>query len=189
MGSTTQDAPLEAFLARCRCRQVKPYIHDKIVLDFGCGINAWNSIAIQPLCKRVDGVDCSLSSSTIKNGISLYRDDKDIRGFVYDVIMALAVFEHIRPMELRYILNNFLKITHSDSIIVGTVPSPYSRKVLEFLSFKMGLIDRSQIEDHKVYYDEKWLGEIVDGTGWKLESYRSFQLGMNGFFKLKRVKE
>jgi hypothetical protein len=53
----------------------------------------------------------------------------------------------------------------------------------------MGLIDRSQIEDHKVYYDEKWLGEIVDGTGWKLESYRSFQLGMNGFFKLKRVKE
>ncbi|MFZ4396987.1 MAG: class I SAM-dependent methyltransferase [Kiritimatiellia bacterium] len=183
---TSQNAPLEEFLARRRRRQIEPFVRGKAVLDFGCGVNAWNSVAIQPICKRVEGVDRSLPAATMTHGIRLFQNLNEIKNSIYDVILALAVFEHIRPLQLRDILRQLIDLTHPASLLVGTVPSPGSRKLLEFLSFRMGLIDRTQIQDHKVYYDDLWLREMVDGTGWQLTCYKPIQFGLNGFFKLQR---
>jgi hypothetical protein len=184
---TTQNAPLERLLARQRCKHVQPHVKGKRVLDFGCGVNAWNAIEIQHICTHVDGVDRSLPSTLTTNGINLYKEIDEIIGSTYDVIIALAVFEHIKPLQLRDILTNLVNLTHAESSIIGTVPSPRSRRVLEFLSYRLGMIDRSQIEDHKVYYDDLWLREITEGTGWRLHQYKRFQLGMNGFFWLRRA--
>jgi cyclopropane fatty-acyl-phospholipid synthase-like methyltransferase len=183
---TSQDAPLERFLARQRCNRIQPYVHGKRVLDFGCGVKAWNAIAIQDSCLRVDGVDRSLQQSGMINAISLYQELSEIQETTYDVIMALAVFEHIKPLQLRGLLHSFHRLSHEQTMIIGTVPSRRSRRVLELLSYKLKLIDRTQIEDHKVYYDDLWMGEIVEGTGWQLSQYKSFQLGMNCFFELRK---
>lgn len=183
---TSQKAPLERFLARQRCNRVFPYVKDKFVLDFGCGTNAWNAIAIQQACQKVDGVDRSLEKSTTLEGIHLYQDLAMVQGSIYDVILALAVFEHIKPLQLREILASFHNLTHSQSVIVGTVPSRRSRRILEFLSYNLNLIDRSQIEDHKVYYDDLWMREIIEDTGWELSQFQSFQFGMNCFFALRK---
>lgn len=186
--ASSQNAPLEKFLARQRRRRIQPYVEDKVVLDFGCGVNAWNSVAIQEMCRHVDGVDHSIPKNTHYQGIRLYNHLDQLTSQMYDVIIALAVFEHIRPLDLRKILRQFLAHTHTDSLIIGTIPSPRSRRLIEFLSFRLGLIDPSQVIDHKVYYDDLWLNEMVDGTGWQLKDYQTFQLGMNGFFQLGRSK-
>jgi hypothetical protein len=54
------------------------------------------------------------------------------------------------------------------------------------LSFKLGLIDPSQIRDHKVYYDDLWLKEILGETAWSLSFYKTFQLGLNSLVVLSR---
>lgn len=58
--------------------------------------------------------------------------------------------------------------------------------MLEVLSYKLKLIDRRQIEDHKVYYDDLWMREIVENTGWEIQAFKTFQLGMNCFFELRK---
>jgi len=181
---TSQKAHLERFLARQRCNVISPYVHAKRVVDFGCGTNAWNAIAIQNVCQKVDGVDRSLEKATILNGINLYPNIGEIQGNTYDVVIALAVFEHIKPLQLREVLASFHGLTHDQSIVIGTVPSRRSRRVLELMSYRLNLIDRSQIEDHKVYYDDLWMSEIIEDTGWRLSQYRPFQLGMNCFFEM-----
>jgi hypothetical protein len=96
------------------------------------------------------------------------------------------VFEHIPPLDLVNVLHHLAKISTPDAIIVGTVPTPLARPVLEFLSFKLGLIDSSQINDHWVYYDDLWLKEILALTPWRMQSYKLFQLGLNSEFILSK---
>lgn len=185
--ATSQNAPLERFLASQRCKQIKPSVAGKRVLDFGCGLNAWNARSIQPICQDVHGVDASLVATKTIDGITLHQSLDELQGNTYDVIIALAVFEHIKPMALRELLQELMQFSVPTTTIVGTVPSTRARRVLEFLSYRLGLIDRSQVRDHKVYYDDLWLSEIIEGTGWRLKSYQRFQLGMNIFFELEQV--
>jgi hypothetical protein len=183
--STTQSAPLERLLAAIRANRLRDYVRQKRVLDFGCGRNAWAARSIKSLVRLVHGVDASLGTpEVVLDDILLVQSIGQLPRADYEVIAALAVFEHIPPFDLVNVLHYLAKISTPDAIIVGTVPTPLARPVLEFLSFKLGLIDSSQINDHWVYYDDLWLKEIVALTPWKIGSYKLFQLGLNSEFVL-----
>lgn len=51
--------------------------------------------------------------------------------------------------------------------------------MLEFLSFRLGLISRESILEHKHYYNEAELKQILARHGCKCEKYKKFQFGMN----------
>ena len=78
-------------------------------------------------------------------------------------------------------------ISSDDAVLLATVPTPWAKPVLEFLSYKLRLIDPSQIKDHEVYYNKTMLENALQGTGWKLDFYKRFQFGMNSFFQLKKT--
>ena len=183
--STTQQAPLERILAAFRSRRLRNHVGQKRVLDFGCGRHAWAARSIQNQVLLVHGVDASLEEPrTVLEDVLLVQSLAQLPRTDYQVIAALAVFEHIPPFELVGILQDLAKVSTSDAVIVGTVPTPLARPILEFLSLKLGLIDSSQIKDHWVYYDDLWLKEIVALTPWKVEAYGLFQLGLNSEFVL-----
>jgi len=182
---TTQNAPLERFLARQRSRRVSSLVAARVVLDFGCGANAWAARTLQPLCTRIDGLEPTLPAGSV-HGIDVVPTLKQLKQNDYEVVIALAVFEHLHPQELQQVLHQLYGITSSDAVIAGTVPSPLARPVLELLSYRFGLIDPSQIRDHKVYYDDLWLAETVKHTPWRLRTHKLFQLGLNSFFVLEK---
>ncbi len=185
--STTQSAPLERLLAAVRASRLRDYVSQKRVLDFGCGRKAWAARSIKSRVGLVHGVDASLGKPEIVlDDVLLFQSIGQLPRTDYEVIAALAVFEHIPPFDLVNVLHHLANISTPDAIIVGTVPTPLARPVLEFLSFKLGLIDSSQINDHWVYYDDLWLKEIVALTPWKVQSYKLFQLGLNSEFVLAR---
>lgn len=190
---TTQNAPLEKLLASLRVRKITKYIQRKTILDFGCGKNAWASryLYLQGKYLKVIGYEPSLEAVTRIDNLIIHNQLETLieSRWKFDAIISLAVFEHIKPMDLRSNLKKLLELTHDKSIIVGTIPRPESRAILEFLSLRLGLIDKSQILDHKVYYDDLWLQEITEGTGWQMSFYKKFQLGMNGLFILRRSCE
>ena len=184
---TTQKAPLEQLLNRLRTRKIKKYISGKNVLDFGCGQSAWTARSLSGDCASIVGIDSSLDLDQSEvDGISLFKDFGSLQNLTFDVILMLAVIEHIRPFDFRDLLNEFLKITADHSVIVATIPTTKSRPFLEFLSYKLGLIDPTQIRDHKVYYDDLWLKEILSDTAWKLSFYKTFQFGLNSIVVLSR---
>ena len=61
--------------------------------------------------------------------------------------------------------------------------------LLEFLSLRLGLINKSQITDQKVYHNDLKLQEITEGTGQQMSFYKKFQPGMNRLFILRRSYE
>lgn len=138
------------------------------------------------MLKSASGYDIRFSGKkpyTTKDGIKVYGSVDDMKE-KFDVILSLACFEHIYPEQLPAILKELKTKVTKDGIIAGTVPTPPARPVLEFLSYKLGLIDPSQILDHKIYYNERRLKEVVNQGGWDLTTYKRFQLGMNSFFTL-----
>ena len=183
--NTTQEAPLERFLANARSKKIIPYVKNKNVLDFGCGIKAWNANAIYKHCKSIEGVEENYSAPQLVGKVNVYPSLSHISDQrKFDVILALAVFEHIDPFTLIEILNRMSAICTKNAILVGTVPTPQARPVLEFISYRLRLIDESQIRDHKVYYDDFWLSAIVRKTAWQVSSYKTFQFRLNSLFTL-----
>ena len=195
---TTQSAPLERFLTYLRTRKILSFVKDMVVLDFGCGSYLRTLRSIEGLAKARYGIDSFFKDTKpIKthDGISVAGSFSDLRQLVQssresiDCIISLACFEHLRQEDLRLVLLELHKVSLPEAFIVGTVPTPPAKPVLEFLSYKLGLIDSSQIEDHKVYYDKEMLIEALIGTGWELCKYRRFQFGMNSFFCFKKLAQ
>jgi SAM-dependent methyltransferase len=184
---TTQDAPLERMLAHLRTRKILAHIDGARVLDFGCGAHLWTLRALGARPRSRIGFDLVFAgqpASTTADGILVVGDLGDVEPGTIDVIVALACFEHIEPAELPGVLERLAALAASGGRIVGTVPTPPSRPVLELLSYRLGLIDRSQIEDHKVYYDRGHLAAQAARGGWTLRSYSLFQFGLNSHFEL-----
>ena len=185
MKPTTQNAPLEKLLSYLRYKRTIQFIKNKKVLDFGCGISNWNAKFIGKYPKLIHGVDSSLSEFNRENYlIEIFKEIKALPISDYEVILSMAVFEHIEPFNLIKILDEIYNKTSKNAIIFGTTPTPLARPILEFLSYKLKLIDESQIRDHKVYYDDFWLKSILIKTNWIIKSYRIFQIGMNSEFIL-----
>lgn len=183
--NTTQEAPLEAFLAKARSRKIVHYLRNKNVLDFGCGKHAWIANAVYKYCKSIEGIEENYKAPSKVGKVNVYPNLSYIQDSQkFDVILALAVFEHIDPFMLISILIEISRICSQNAVLVGTVPTPLARPLLEFLSYRLKLIDESQIRDHKVYYDDFWLSTIINKTPWRVTSYKKFQLGMNSIFTL-----
>lgn len=193
---TTQKAPLERLLTQLRTRKIVPYVHAKAVLDFGCGRHLTTLRALQGRATARYGIDSAfvkIKSHKTSDGIGVVGSFDDLRVMLktdnesIQCILSLACFEHLEPENCRHVLKELAAVAADDAILVGTVPTPPAKPVLEFLSYRLGLIDRSQIEDHKIYYDQKTLSDMITGTGWKMAEYRKFQFGMNSFFRLGRT--
>ena len=196
--TTTQLAPLEGLLANLRTRKIKKYVAGKGVLDFGCGSFLRTLRAIDGKANVRYGIDAVFKSFPqiqsrdgifIAGSFTQIRESLRTNGHQIDCVISLACFEHLEEIELRGVLGELFAITEPGAVIVGTVPTPAARPVLEFLSYKLGLIDPSQIMDHKIYYDRDSLRTSLQGTGWELAKYEKFQLGMNSFFELKKISK
>ena len=188
-GSTYQDAPLERVLSYFRYKRTIKYIRNKKVLDFGCGLRNWNSEFIGKYPKLIHGLDRSRQSSEESNNIvEIFGNIQDLPLNDYEIVLSMAVFEHIDPFILIDILSELTEITSKNAIIFGTTPTPLGRPVLEFLSYKLKLIDESQIRDHEIYYDDFWFNKILSKTNWILSDYKTFQLGLNSEFILSKKK-
>ena len=187
MIKTTQNAPLEKLLSILRYKRTIKYIYKKKVLDFGCGVSQWNTKSILKYPKLIHGVDKSFNNNKdIKNNLPIFCDLSKLPLSDYNVVLAMAVFEHIDPFKLVELLDQIFKKTSKDAIIFGTTPTPYAKPILEFLSYKLNLIDQSQIKDHKIYYDKLWLNQILSRTNWVLQDYKKFQFGLNSEFVLSK---
>ena len=184
---TSQDAPLERILSYFRYKRTIKYIRNKKVLDFGCGIKNWNSEFIGRYPKLMHGLDRSMPSAGVNhNVLEIFKDIQDLPFNDYEIVLSMAVFEHIDPFILIDILSELTDRTSKNAIIFGTTPTPLARPVLEFLSYKLKLIDESQIRDHEIYYDDFWFNKILSKTDWILSYYKTFQFGLNSEFILSK---
>ena len=94
-----------------------------------------------------------------------------------DIVVSLAVIEHLENPEK--FLSEIYRILKPQGKIILTTPSKLAKPILEFLAFKLKIIDAKEISDHKRYYSLKSLQQALKQAGFDNIKINSFMLGMN----------
>jgi ubiquinone/menaquinone biosynthesis C-methylase UbiE len=187
---------LEPVLRKLRIRKVLPHLQQFPqcrLLDVGCGWDARLLKSAEPYIESGVGIDFKapvLENMKLK-AISVILDDKlPFDDGSFDVVTLMAVLEHLeKPLQILREIRRVLKKAESacgegrgGGILVGTVPSKTARPILEFLSYRLGIVNEAEIRDHKRYFNRRDLLEIFAEAGFVEIRHRYFQCGMNNFF-------
>ena len=176
---------LDKLIAKLRQREMKKNISlkNKNILDFGCGSNFKKLISVYKDCQSITAIDRTGSDFKIKNFYFYnYQDDlnileKKIMRQKFDVVILGAVIEHLDKPEL--VLNILKKRLSDDGIIFLTAPSLASKPVLEFLGYKLNIINADLVKEHKRYYDLDEYKKLSKLIKMDIKKFYFFQLGLN----------
>jgi 2-polyprenyl-3-methyl-5-hydroxy-6-metoxy-1,4-benzoquinol methylase len=158
--------------------------HVNAVFDIGCDDGyLLNLVAREHM--QLDGCDPRLNipvsvhkSSLLKGFFPAVMDEFESK-VQYDVIFALAVFEHFTEDDLiKSSLRISEMLTESGRLIV-TVPHPFVDNILDVL-MALRLIEGQALEEHHGF-DPESLVKILS-KGLVLKSRKRFQLGLNNLF-------
>lgn len=180
---------LEPLLRKLRIKRILPFLKqfsECKLLDVGCGWEARLLKQAEPYIASGIGIDFKAPEiktdkittiSTTLNNTLPFPDNH------FNVCTLMAVLEHLEnPLA---ILQEIYRVLQKDGILIGTVPSKAAKPVLEFLSYKLNIVNPDEIRDHKQYFDKKSLVKILTEAGFTNIKHNYFQLGMNNFFKAK----
>lgn len=158
---------------------------DKEVADTGCGYNFQFLRAIAPNIQKGYAVDLSLNSVDTPHNIELVESDLNdairLEDNSMDIVTSMAILEHLSAPE-RY-MSEVYRILKPEGTLIMTVPSVYAKPVLEFMAYRLWIISKEEILDHKEYYNAQKLFAILTKSGFSEENIQHsyFQLGMNNF--------
>ena len=183
---------LEPMLRKLRLRKILSEItkiENCCLLDIGCGHNYELLRTVEPHIFKGVGIDfkvpeISKGKITTKKMILDKRIQFD--DFQFNIITMLAVLEHLsNPQEIVCEIERMLK---PNGKLIITVPSRYSKGILEFLAFKLGWISKTEIADHKKYYSKRDIQELILNTkSLKIIKHKYFQFGLNNFCIIEKV--
>lgn len=183
---------LDKIIAKFRYMQVdKHVLNNGVIVDIGCGqegtfllrhknnINKGYGFDFKVKNHEIDNI-CLINNSKLKN-IPLDKNSVDI-------IFLNAVLEHLQsPKE---VLLDCLKILKKGGKIVMTTPTPLSKPLLEFLAFKIHIINEMEIKEHVHYYSKKDIEVLINKFNKKykvkLLKYKKFELGLNSLIVLQK---
>jgi len=182
---------LDNFISYLRNKEIFKNINikNKNILDFGCGSNFNNIIKKYKSANYVFLVD--YFNHNFKNdkmeylnyGGNLSSIKKKVSKKKFDYIILSAVVEHLDYPEVTI---NFLKqFLKTQGKFVLTAPSIYSKWLLEFMAFKLKIINAKMIEEHKRYYNFNEFKILAKKTNLRLKKFYFFELGFNTFAILK----
>lgn len=179
---------LENILLFLRLRQIKKYLKNignkKVICDIGCGYNAKSLQELLknfPEIEKCVGVDISINKNLNIEKINLIKSDLNkalpINNDSFDVVISLAVIEHLDNYNL--VIREMHRILKTGGYLFLTTPSKFSKPILEFLAFKLKILDETEIRDHKKYFLKNELKEILKNYLLNDIKIKSFQLGLN----------
>lgn len=182
---------MQDFLRKMRINKVLPIIKkypNSKLLDIGCGFDYKFLLEVEPYISEGYGIDFKVPE--LKNGKIKTKQIKlnyklPFNESTFDFVIMLAVLEHLdHPIEKVKEIERILK---PKGKLILTVPSRNSKPVLEFLAYKMKIVNEEDINDHKKYYNYKDLEKLFKETAkLKIQEHKYFQFYMKNFCMVKK---
>lgn len=183
---------LEPFLRSMRLNQVLPFIKSYPnchLLDIGCGWDAKLLRSIESYIQKGVGIDFKaplINEPKIETIEANLKSTLPFPDKSFDLITLLAVLEHLD--DDFSILKESARVLKPGGGIVVTVPSWDAKPILEFLSYRMGIVNPDEIRDHKRYYSySDMVNQITKIPELKIESHSFFQWKFNNLFFIKKI--
>lgn len=171
---------LDKFIRYLRLRQISPFIgKDRIVCDLGCG----DGSTLRQLKSKIKsgyGADREVDSSREENLRFIKADltqPLSLRDGEFDIVLLLAVIEHLESPDL--ILGEIWRILKPGGRLILTTPAPRSKKLLEFLAFRLEIISGEGVLDHKHYYSGQELINLLRKFNFRILKLKLFEFGLN----------
>lgn len=183
---------LDSLLRELRIKKIKNIvvkINNCRLLDVGCGWEARFLKQMEPFIASGVGIDFKVPDiKTDKIKTIKYTIKKEIpfKDNTFDIVTLLAVLEHLeKPLDA---INEIHKVLKPNGLILITVPSKYAKPALEFLSYKLNIIDKNEILDHKQYFNKKDLYDFFNKiNGLEILTHKYFQFRMNNFLVVRKL--
>lgn len=183
---------LEGFLARKRCRRadalISPDRRAGRLLDIGCGTFPLFLTRCSFATKYgLDKVVANGEEPTVQDdNLHLINFDVEREARLpfeddcFDVVTALAVFEHIEPDKLVELTTEIRRVLKPHGQYVMTTPSSWTGGILKSMA-RLRLVSREEIEEHKDAYSRAQILSVLEQAGFQPEMTRSghFELFMN----------
>jgi 2-polyprenyl-3-methyl-5-hydroxy-6-metoxy-1,4-benzoquinol methylase len=159
----------------------------KHVADIGCGHQAAFTRTLLDRVASATLVDVSLSDELAQHpkvrAITGVLPDalSQVASQSLDLVICNNVLEHL--WQPSSVLEHIRRTLKPGGRCLLNVPSWTGKLVLETLAFRMNLAAKSEIDDHKAYYDPRELWSLLVHSGFKPSQIvcRRHKLGLNTY--------
>lgn len=189
---------LDMFIASFRYNVVNKYVMNCIggvIADIGCGREG--TFLKSHASKIGHGYGFDFRIVTHDEGNISLINNKELNGKIpldsgsVDAVFLNAVLEHLEsPVD---VISEAARILRTGGKIIMTTPTRIAKPVLEFLAYKMHLINEDEIREHKHYFNKADVLELIKavnssdlGISLILERYSFFELGFNSLIVLQK---
>lgn len=181
----------DGFIRKLRYRMVIKHIKHGNILDVGCGPNFHFLCSVKDKISIGYGIDKKTQDFS-SDKLKIFSHSFDSKEYVpfppeipsVDQVFMLAVLEHLHyPKET---LDKLYAVLKEGGEIHITTPSTFARPILEFLAFRLHIIDEAEIQDHKRYFSKEALIETFKQAGFSEISHKYFEFGLNHMVSAKK---
>ena len=176
----------ELIFRKLRIRRILNLVPpDSIVCDMGCGPVGEFLFGIRDHIKKGYGFDNLVQDCNeikiVLQKMNIETDKTPLNDSTVDVVISLAVLEHLENPLLM--LKESYRILKPGGRLLLTTPTPIAKPVLEFLAYKLHLVSRREIDEHKHYFNREELREILVNAGFQENKIKcsKFEFGFNHF--------
>lgn len=182
---------LDVIIEKIRYKKVSELITPgSTILDLGCGHDASLLRKYAQTIRYGVGIDISVSKEHLPNNIELIEKQVELSNKLkpnsFDTIFALALLEHLSKP--KFALSESYKLLKRGGKLVITTPSQRAKAILEFMAYRLKLIDQGEISDHKHYYSKNTLLDDLIKCGFSRNNVniKTFEFGLNLFAVAKK---
>ncbi len=147
--------------------------HQTKIIDMGSG----KGLLINQLRQKgydAWGIDLTPSKNVIAADLNKILP---VENNSIDVVTSLANIEHLEKPEVN--LAEIYRMMKPGGKLILTTPSLAAKPILEFIAYKLKVIDEAEIRDHKFYYTKQTLSRDLIKVGFSKFKLSTFQLGLN----------
>ena len=175
--------PIDRALQSWRLSKVRPFLRRGArVLDIGCAdgvlFRRFADLGVHGV-----GLDPGLERSVSDGAVQLLSTDAcaDVPELGrFDLVVMLAVLEHVRPDVQRVLAKRVFEWLVEDGQVVVTVPSVAVDRILSVL-LRLRLVNGMSLEEHYGFRPE-FVPSLFREAGFRSITHRRFQLGLNNLF-------
>ena len=164
-------------------KDLKILLNDNsVIFDYGCGPEAkFYSYLLDKNIrfKKYYGFDPLLRKDIVGERLLITSDWKKIEKQNFDLITMFAVLEHLSYPDFDF--GPILRQLKDNGHLILTTPTKLAKPVLEFLSYKLGIVSSREIKEHKHYYDFREIDLVFNKHSLRLAKKKIFELGMNNY--------